>query len=61
MTIKALKEMMVMLYENDPESYDDLWNAVKTLVNLGLIDRKFSKAMVEEDRKLFEGGNENDD
>lgn len=56
MTIKALKETMRMLHENDKESYDELWTAVRTLRNLGLIDEKFAKAMVEEDKRLFDDG-----
>lgn len=59
MTIKALKEAMRFCYENDKESYDELWTAVRTLSSLGLIESKLTKAMVEEDHKLFEEDSNN--
>lgn len=59
MTIKALKEAMRFCYENDKESYDELWTAVRTLSSLGLIESKLTKAMVEEDHRLFEEDSNN--
>ena len=59
MTIKALKEAMRFCYENDKESYDELWTAVRTLSSLGLIEGKFTKAMVDEDHRLFEEDSNN--
>lgn len=61
MTIKALKETMRNLNENDKESYEELWAAVRTLWNLGLVERKFVDAMVEEDNRLFNEENSGED
>lgn len=54
MTIKALKETMRNLNENDKESYEELWVAVRTLWNLGLVEKNLVDAMVKEDHRLFE-------
>lgn len=52
---KNLKEIMNRLHnDEDTESYNELWKAITTLNNLGLVDDKLCDAMVEEDHKLFE-------
>ena len=57
MTIKAMKDTMRFLYENDKESYDEFWSAMQTLSNLGLMEKKFTDAMGTEDHKLFDEEN----
>lgn len=53
---KNLKDVMGTLYENcDMESFDELWKAITTLYNLGLVDKNLVDAMVSTGRKLFEG------
>ena len=55
MTVKALKDAMVeCVRNNDMESYNELWAAVRVLTNFGLIDDKYRDAMVKEDKKFFE-------
>ena len=54
MKINELKKTMRMLHENDPESYDELWNSVRTLYSLGLVEKNVVDAMVKEDHKLFQ-------
>ena len=55
MTQKSVKEAMNMLYNSeDMEAYEMLWESLKTLWNLGLVDDKIHKAMIEMDKKLFE-------
>lgn len=58
-TIKKMKAAMKQLYKlNDDESYDTLWKAIQVLNNLGVLDRKFVDAMIEEDHRLFEENNQ---
>ena len=57
MKIGEMISMMRMLYENDKEGYDDLWKAIQTLHNLGLVGENVVTAMVKEDRRLFEENN----
>lgn len=55
MTIKALKEVMTRCVQNeDTDTYEELWEAVRTLTNLGLLEDKYNKAMVDMDRKFSE-------
>ena len=54
MTIKDLKQVMDRLYQKDEGSYADLFEAVRVLWNLGLVDRKLYDAMIKEDERLFE-------
>ena len=42
-------------YYNDEDTYNDLWKAVSTLVNLGLLDNSFKDALVKADNELFTG------
>lgn len=58
MKINELKKTMRMLHENDAEAYEELWNSVRTLYNLGLVEKNVVDAMVKEDHKLFEEDNE---
>lgn len=53
MTISNLVGVMDDLYECDKESYDELWHAMQTLNNLGLVEDNMVKAMIKEDRKLW--------
>lgn len=57
LTVKDLKETMSYLYhnENGHEDYDKLWDAIRTLSALGLIDRKFADIAYECDHELFLG------
>lgn len=48
-----LIEVMTRTYNEDPESYDELWKAVGTLINLGLLDESFGKTLVKTDNELF--------
>lgn len=50
---KNLKDTMEYLYENCKESYDELWKAIQTLHNLGLIDENMVQAAVKKDHELF--------
>ena len=54
MTVKALKEVMQRLYQKDEESYNRLWESVRCLTNLGLLEDRIFDAMVQEDDRLFE-------
>ena len=51
-TKKALKEA-AKTYYTEEETYSELWKAVSTLVNLGLIDESFKTTFVEVDHELF--------
>ena len=44
---------MTNLWDRDMSSYDELWNSIKTLVSLGLIDHKYDDVMVHHDDELF--------
>lgn len=58
MTQKAVKQMMKFYYEsNDTEDYEILWNSIRDLYNMGLVDKKIVDAMVEYDHKLFDESN----
>lgn len=50
---KNLKETMEYLYANCKDSYDELWKAISTLHNLGLIDENMVQAAVKKDHELF--------
>lgn len=54
MKIKDLKNAMKMLYKDDPEGYNDLYNAIRTLYCLGLIGENIRMAAIEVDRELFD-------
>lgn len=54
---KNLKETMEYLYKNCKESYDELWKAIQTLRNLGLIDENMVQAAVKKDQELFNAEN----
>ncbi len=49
-----LKNAMKMLYHDDPEGYNDLYNAIRTLYNLGLVSETVRMAAIETDRELFD-------
>jgi len=51
-TKKALKEA-AKTYYNEEETYSELWKAVSTLVNLGLLDDSFKTTFVEVEHELF--------
>lgn len=53
LTKKALKDA-AKTYYSEEETYNELWKAVSTLVNLGLIDESFKTTFVEVDHELFE-------
>lgn len=57
MTKKALKEVQKQLFtlraSHCDDSYDELWKAVDTLVNLGLLDKSYKDLMVKTDKELF--------
>lgn len=57
MTKKALKDVQTKLYylriSHCDDSYDDLWKAVDTLVNLGLLDKSYKDLIVKTDNELF--------
>lgn len=52
LTKKAIKEAAKMYY-NEEETYNELWKAVSTLVNLGLVDESLKNTFVEVDHELF--------
>ena len=52
MNKKDLVTAMTRTY-NEADSYAELWKAVGTLVNLGLLDSSYQKVMVDADNKLF--------
>lgn len=54
MTVRSLIKTAKNIYK-DEESYNDLWNAIATLRNLGLIEEKFSKTFVEVVHELEQG------
>ena len=57
MTKKALKEVQKQLFalraSHCDDSYDELWKAIDTLVNLGLLDKSYKDLMVKTDKELF--------
>ena len=57
LTKKALKEVQKKLYalqmSHCDDSYNELWKAIDTLVNLGLLDRTYKQAMIKTDSELF--------
>lgn len=57
MTKKALKEVQKRLFDlrvsHHDNSYDDLWTAIDTLVNLGLLDKSYKDLIVKTDKELF--------
>lgn len=57
MTVKEVKDMAKKLYdEQDMDSYTELWDAIRTLDNLGLIDRKYRDALIALDNKMYKQG-----
>ena len=48
-----LKAAMKMLYHDDPEGYNDLYNAIRTLYNLHLVSETVRMAAIETDTELF--------
>lgn len=52
LTKKAIKEAAKRYY-NEEDLYNDLWKAVSTLVNLGLVDESLKDTFVEVDHELF--------
>ena len=50
---KNLTATMANLYGVDKDSYDELWKAIQTLHNLGLIDENMVHAAVKKDHDLF--------
>ena len=59
MTKKSLTETMERLYSlrasHGDDSYQELWDSVNVLVNLGLLDESLKAAMWKKDRELWEG------
>ena len=54
MTIKDVKQVMGRLYQKDEGSYADLFEAIRVLWNLGLVDSEFYDAVIKEDDRLFD-------
>ena len=52
LTKKAIKEAAKRYY-NEEETYNELWKAVSTLANLGLVDESLKNTLVEVDHELF--------
>ena len=58
MTQKAVKQMMKFYWENnDTEDYEILWDSIRNLYNMGLVEKKVVDAMVAYDHELFNGSN----
>lgn len=53
MTIKEVKKVMNQLYQKDEGSYGDLFEAIRVLWNLGLVDGDLYDAVIAEDERLF--------
>ena len=54
MTIKEVKLVMGRLYQKDESSYADLFEAIRVLWNLGLVDSDFHDAVIKEDERLYD-------
>lgn len=58
MTQKAVKQMMKFYWENnDTEDYEILWDSIRNLYNMGLVEKKVVDAMVAYDHELFNRDN----
>jgi hypothetical protein len=53
-----IEVMRRCMADGDKESYEKLWKAITWLWNLGLVDQKVYQAMVSEDHRAWEAGDQ---
>lgn len=66
MTIKAMREVMTRLYQDEhttdieyDDSYEKCWDAIKTLCNVGLLPEKIRNELIKLDHELFTASDAN--